>query len=736
MLSRTKWIPNVALACQVSLLLASSAFGQTAEQEPNNSKAAANPVTLDGFAAAPANQLTGITTGSSGTIEGLASVDVWRIKTPAAAPGIYRHELVITSSFTDHTARLRGRSQDSGVITGLDANLQISSPSSIPSRAVAWYGFGKQEEIYCMIAGTIATTDPYFGTLTSTPVSPIVFAGTLFAGDIDFSASSSNLNSEIWLYDASFNAIVDGGNDDFLARPGAGPSRMVRALTPGTYYLAVSRTNLANNLKAAPDDGWRNGSITDFPNVIVSGSLNPFAGTTAGTITVLLSDSVNLVTPVQLDFVNLNGGPIGDIRFIRFQVIAAPFPIGSGSATPNPVVQGASTTISVNITPGASSSLSNITSVSADISRLTGNPTPDNLALTRVGTTSTWSGVANISLTAPVGDSVIPFSIVDSTIATPGPRTFIVNVIPVPPINDTCAGAITVSTGTPAVTADNTLATSTGDPVTSCVPFARGMWYTFQAPFTGVASINMEGSVIETPQVAVYTSCGGTQITCSLDGRVDFAVNSGQTIKILTGQFGPDPTPGPFNLNISMAAGACCNDNLGTCTYTLANACPTGSTFKGVRTLCSPSPCGIIVACCNTQTSACTLTTILGCPSPNTFVFDSPCYPELCTFNDLTCCIGSICFAILANDCFSQTNAGSVSLVGTSCNVPGVGNTPCCHADYNKQNGIEVVDIFAFLGDWFAASPYANFGNSGLFGAPDVTDIFGFLNAWFAGNCL
>jgi probable HAF family extracellular repeat protein len=56
--------------------------------------------------------------------------------------------------------------------------------------------------------------------------------------------------------------------------------------------------------------------------------------------------------------------------------------------------------------------------------------------------------------------------------------------------------------------------------------------------------------------------------------------------------------------------------------------------------------------------------------------------------------------------------------------------TPPCRADYNGMNGVDLLDIFAFLHDWFAGDVRADFdGRNGV----DLTDIFAFLNAWFAG---
>ncbi len=54
---------------------------------------------------------------------------------------------------------------------------------------------------------------------------------------------------------------------------------------------------------------------------------------------------------------------------------------------------------------------------------------------------------------------------------------------------------------------------------------------------------------------------------------------------------------------------------------------------------------------------------------------------------------------------------------------------PVCRADHNGSGGLEVADIFDFVGDWFAGNPRADFNGGGL----STSDVFDFLNAWFAG---
>jgi subtilisin-like proprotein convertase family protein len=54
--------------------------------------------------------------------------------------------------------------------------------------------------------------------------------------------------------------------------------------------------------------------------------------------------------------------------------------------------------------------------------------------------------------------------------------------------------------------------------------------------------------------------------------------------------------------------------------------------------------------------------------------------------------------------------------------------TPPCPCDWNARGGADILDIFDFLGDWFAGA--ADFDGNGQ---TDLPDIFAFLGCWFAG---
>ena len=90
------------------------------------------------------------------------------------------------------------------------------------------------------------------------------------------------------------------------------------------------------------------------------------------------------------------------------------------------------------------------------------------------------------------------------------------------------------------------------------------------------------------------------------------------------------------------------------------------------------------------------------------------------------CCQGGTCSLVSQN---TGCASGQFQGPGTSCGVAG-NPTMCCRANFDGVNGLQVADIFAFLGAWFADDSRADFTGDGHL---SVSDIFYFLNEWFAG---
>jgi hypothetical protein len=346
---------------------------------------------------------------------------------------------------------------------------------------------------------------------------------------------------------------------------------------------------------------------------------------------------------------------------------------------------------------------------------------------------------------------------------------------PPPPANDDCINAQSLALNV-AVQSTNALATGDGfeGPAGACYTdptgFKNAVWFTFSATATTNYLVSTCGSTFDTALsifsvsdpmspcdslVAIAcdddTCIGGTDSPLPGPGSSIFAsvvasvhLTSGQTYYIrLASAF---LNSGPFGIVVQYSAGitvgSCCVS--GVCTFTDSASC-TGTYTAGA--VCTPNPCPQPGACCST--SDCTFVLQSDCTG-GTWRAGVSCSPNPCLIHGV-CCRGSTCSTAFASaaDCAAAMDTVAPATVQSkfvnatvACNSPvttpgSLGNTivPCCYANYNHNNSLEVQDIFDFLNDWFAGKRAALVGGDGTTGALAVQNIFDFLNAWFAGGC-
>ena len=268
---------RTSLCAPLALLtaLGSPALAQTnfPEVEPNGVRTEATLV--NGIAAG--DTITGASTGTLVVTNSTAAntVDMFRVKTAPLPLAIYKHTLTLTSAVSGHSPTLRGLQQANGVISATDATLQPAALNLSLARTNSWYGFGRQEELYYRVAGTVSTTANYVATLSTTPISPVVVAGTFSTGNIQVTtvAQGHTSDTEIFVYDANLDPVALGHNDDLIGGVGS-VSDLSVPLAPGTYYVAVADWNTANNQSDAnPTEGSDDGNLLDFPNALANGTL-------------------------------------------------------------------------------------------------------------------------------------------------------------------------------------------------------------------------------------------------------------------------------------------------------------------------------------------------------------------------------------------------------------------------------------------------------------------------------
>ena len=190
-------------------------------------------------------------------------------------------------------------------------------------------------------------------------------------------------------------------------------------------------------------------------------------------------------------------------------------------------------------------------------------PNATNLALTLSGVTTNQAGNYSLFVSNNLGS-------VTSAVA--------VLAILVPPPNDVCGGAVVIS-GNAFTTNQSTItATSSGDPVPSCAPLGKGVWYAYTPATNGTLVVDTFGTGFDTV-LAIYTgSCGAlVQVGCdddsggSLSSRITLNVTGGTTYSILAGGYSSATGSLPLHLNFTPVGGLP-NDTCGTAVVISGNA--------------------------------------------------------------------------------------------------------------------------------------------------------------------
>jgi len=136
---------------------------------------------------------------------------------------------------------------------------------------------------------------------------------------------------------------------------------------------------------------------------------------------------------------------------------------------------------------------------------------------------------------------------------------------PCPPINETCATAIPIADGMPAIEGTNALASEEDDAEASCSWSNKDLWYVYTATCTGTVTMDTEGSAQENTVLSVWDACGGTEIACDDDSGTEllswltFEAIAGRSYWVRLASFAW--IGGDFDINVSCAEapqGACC----------------------------------------------------------------------------------------------------------------------------------------------------------------------------------
>ncbi|MFN0200855.1 MAG: T9SS type A sorting domain-containing protein [Bacteroidia bacterium] len=359
-----------------------STNAQNIEVEPNQSKMAATPVSLIAN-----NQ---IITGISANV---SDIDYFKLTDLVSSTTIRENTLSLTTSGTkiyQFELTIRGVSQNNGVITSTETTVQFSKNSSTP--AVRWYSFGKNEVLYISVKCSATSTEPYTLTWTQQNISLSVLPNVLPNGSLTLSTTgvtSAHSNTDMWVYDANFNAIPLAGNDDNAM---GNRAKLTQNFAAGTYYVALSNENLANNQSSPSEDVFRDGNVVNEPNLLISSGLNN------GNIPLTFENSYFSFTQNP----NLTNTRNFRVIWFKFTVINV-----SLTVSQKQLCNGSELQVNVQASP-VSATLWNNGNVQAVLSDNTGNVSSPiqtkNLSLAYANNTFSGSCVFNLANSLPSSD--------------------------------------------------------------------------------------------------------------------------------------------------------------------------------------------------------------------------------------------------------------------------------------------------------------------------------------------
>ncbi|MGQ0627588.1 MAG: choice-of-anchor X domain-containing protein [Phycisphaerales bacterium] len=552
------------------------------EAENNNSKANAN--LINGMA--PADMITGFTTGSSTVGTGNTTIDYFRVKTAAAPLGIYRYRLTLTTTgVIAFSSSIRGLNQSARVILPTtDPIFQSSNPSTTPPRSNQWYGFGKQEEIYYSVIGTNAATANYVSTLDRQGVIPGSFPNSLQAGPVTIARSAGvTTDTDFWVYDANLNAIATFGNDD--------PETMTRNFSPGTYFLAISNFNTANNQPAPSDDTSTNAVVLDFPNVFACSSVTP-------------NVNVGITVTHGGGSFNVPGTKVGayDVLWYTFTVEGSPSdPTGTGVATPEAAPNDGTgvVALAVSVIPGGGPTSTGL-AVNANASAIGRSSglmlNDDGLAPDAAAGDNIFT--ANVAVNAGTlpGNYALPFSITDDQ-GRSGAGNIALRVF-TSVANDLCENPTPIS-GLLSVPWSNLDATGNGIGYGPCNAAFQDVFFLYTVPATGrltIDTITSDGpGVVADTVLAGFMSCASLPFACDDDGGgsgksriAALPVVAGQQIVLAVGSFDTERGSGVLNFGLAPFTGGCCFGSSGCSVQTEADCFLMGGAYLG-----NDVPCGL-----------------------------------------------------------------------------------------------------------------------------------------------
>jgi hypothetical protein len=445
-----------------------------------------------------------------------------------------------------------------------------------------------------------------------TPIT-LPFAFNFYGTNYTAANVSSNGNLQLGGADASgANACIGGGNANGLAGPTMYPhwddlrtDVNGRGIFTATYGASPNRSFVIEwraSYIVGPNTGMPNfeiilyegqtyfdfiyGTIDQGPGQVIQG-----ASATVGV------KATNTAAAGVTQF-SCNSAALSNGLQLRFDCVNTP-PSCALSFAPNNGHPGSLFNAYCAVTPG-DGPVSPIASVTLDASPIGGGTVilrDDGLPPDNSAGDGFFSGLVTSAAGTPLGPYTLTSTVTDG-VQRSGNCTAVYTVIPPPPANDECAGALPAVLGLNAF--DNAAATTS---LPSACGMFNDMWWTYQSPTTGVLTLSTCG--LTTPdtadvQLAIYSGCS-TWLACGMSGCgnsqsiLNVCVLSGQTYQLRVGGGSGTRWSGSFRLvflgpGCSSGGGRCgsadfnCDGDIGTDADIVAF-------FSCLAGACPPPPC-------------------------------------------------------------------------------------------------------------------------------------------------
>ncbi len=429
---------------------------------------------------------------------------------------------------------------------------------------------------------------PCSNSVTRAPGTAIADLGTIT--DVMTTTGTTLLNVKAQLI------ITHTWQGDIIARlrhdaSGTEVTLIDRPGVPNVSTVGFSADNFGNNTTSVPfvlDDAAA--MIYDSPQVAAPGTNNVTGSWKPDTIGLNLAafNGLTANTTWTLTVSDNAGGDTGVLR--RWTLCwedptGTSNPTGIGSASPATLLSGASTTLSVAVTPGMNPTSTGL-AVVADLTNIGGSPTQQLFDNGTNGDDFAGDNVFKFAttVTSPVGTRAVNFTVSDAQ-ARSSNGSFNIQV---QFEGDSCPG--------PVVTAPSSTAGTTVGLLPSgnllCGVDSADAFYRFTPIYAGEYTIDTCGSSFDT-RLSVFTDCpaltmiGCNDDACGLQSRLVLTLAAGTTYHIRVSAFGA-ATTGAFVLNISappIPTGGCCIASV--CTVRPEAECiAAGGSYRGDNTNC------------------------------------------------------------------------------------------------------------------------------------------------------